>query len=93
MLRVQRADYSCRHDRRKRPNQSAHQWLEEAAELLGVDKHDATALVRELLDLTKDVAHNRARPAAPLTAYLVGLASQDTQEARANIVKLKAAIQ
>ncbi len=77
----------------KDPIQSAHQWLEEAAELLGVDKHDATALVRELLDLTKDVAHNRARPAAPLTAYLVGLASQDTQEARANIVKLKAAIQ
>lgn len=27
-----------------------------------------------VLDLTRDVAHNVARPAAPLTAYLLGLA-------------------
>lgn len=28
-----------------------------------------------LLDLTRDVAHGVARPAAPLTAYLAGLAA------------------
>lgn len=28
-----------------------------------------------VLDLTKDVAHNIARPAAPLTAFYVGLAA------------------
>jgi hypothetical protein len=28
-----------------------------------------------LLDLTRDVAHGVARPAAPLTAFLVGLAA------------------
>lgn len=28
-----------------------------------------------ILDLTKDVAHNVARPAAPLSAFLVGLAA------------------
>ena len=28
-----------------------------------------------LLDLTKEVAHGVARPAAPLTAFLVGLAA------------------
>jgi len=28
-----------------------------------------------VLDLTRDVAHNVARPAAPLTAFLVGLAA------------------
>jgi hypothetical protein len=27
-----------------------------------------------VLDLTRDVAHGVARPAAPLTAYLVGMA-------------------
>ena len=27
-----------------------------------------------MLDLTRDVAHGVARPAAPLTAYLVGVA-------------------
>ena len=27
-----------------------------------------------MLDLTRDVAHGVARPAAPLTAYLVGMA-------------------
>ena len=28
-----------------------------------------------VLDMTKDVAHGVARPAAPLTAYLMGLAA------------------
>jgi hypothetical protein len=29
---------------------------------------------RTILDMTKDVAHNVDRPAAPVTAYLVGIA-------------------
>lgn len=74
------------------PIQTAHEWLEEAAETLGLDKADATALIRELLDLTKDVAHLRSRPAAPLTAFVVGLASPDVESARANIARLKAAV-
>ena len=40
---------------------------------LGIDE---AAVDREMiLDLTKDVAHNVARPAAPLAAFLVGLAA------------------
>ncbi|OFP29702.1 DUF6457 domain-containing protein [Corynebacterium sp. HMSC068G04] len=74
------------------PIRTAHQWLQEAAELLDVSPTDATALVTELLDLTKDVAHTQSRPAAPLTAYLVGLASKDTAEARAHIATLKEAL-
>lgn len=74
------------------PIQSAHKWLEEAAVLVGLEPADATALIRELLDLTKDVAHNRSRPAAPLTAYLVGLASSNVEEARAHIETLKKAV-
>lgn len=72
--------------------ESAHQWLVTAAEQLGLDKTEATSLTRELLDLTKDVAHNRSRPAAPLTAYLVGLASKDGAEARGHVEKLRALI-
>ena len=49
-------------------------------------------MIKELLDLTKDVAHTQSRPAAPLTAYLVGLASKNTDEARAHIATLKEAL-
>lgn len=75
------------------PLQSAHEWLEEAARHLGLDPQEATALSREILDLTKDVAHNRSRPAAPLTAFLVGLASGNAEEARSNIDVLKQELQ
>ncbi|MGV0325878.1 DUF6457 domain-containing protein [Corynebacterium confusum] len=75
------------------PVQSAHEWLEEAARHLHLDPKEATALIREILDLTKDVAHNRSRPAAPLTAFLVGLASSDVDEARSNIDTLKQVLQ
>jgi hypothetical protein len=48
-------------------------WLAAAADALGIDRG---AVQRDLLlDLTRDVAHGVARPAAPLTAFLVGLAA------------------
>ena len=48
-------------------------WVAEVCEQLGVD---AGAVDRDaILDLARDVAHNVARPAAPLTAFLVGLAA------------------
>jgi hypothetical protein len=48
-------------------------WLDEAAEALGVEAPDA-ALRAAVLDLARDVAHNVARPGAPLTAFLLGVA-------------------
>lgn len=46
-------------------------WLTTAADALGVgDEVDVTLV----LDLARDVAHGVARPAAPLTAYLLGVA-------------------
>jgi hypothetical protein len=49
------------------------EWIATVSRALGLDKAE---LDRDLiLDLTKDVAHNIARPAAPLTAFLVGLAA------------------
>ncbi|ORA26942.1 DUF6457 domain-containing protein [Mycobacterium aquaticum] len=48
------------------------QWLVAAKAELGID---IEVDVDELLDMTKEVAHNVARPAAPLTAFLVGYAA------------------
>ena len=48
------------------------QWTAAVCADLGLDANDAD--LRAVLDLTRDVAHGVARPAAPLTAYLVGVA-------------------
>lgn len=50
-------------------------WLEQVSAQLGQDPAVIQSLLDELLDLTRDVAHGPSRPAAPLTAFLVGLAS------------------
>jgi hypothetical protein len=47
-------------------------WIDAAKVELGID---LDVDVAELLDMTKVVAHNVARPAAPLTAFLVGYAA------------------
>jgi len=44
-----------------------------------------------VLDLARDVAHNVARPAAPLTTYLAGVAvgaGQDASDVAARITRL-----
>lgn len=49
-----------------------HEWVDAACAELGIEPAEArTSLV---LDLARDVAHNTVRPAAPVTAYLLGLA-------------------
>ena len=47
-------------------------WVMAVDRELGLTAMPADA--RTILDLTKDVAHNVDRPAAPVTAYLVGIA-------------------
>lgn len=48
------------------------QWTAAVCADLGLD---ASAVdLRAVLDLARDVAHGVARPAAPFTAYLVGVA-------------------
>jgi Domain of unknown function (DUF6457) len=47
-------------------------WIALVCADLGVDP--ATVDVRQILDLARDAAHAVERPAAPLTAYLLGLA-------------------
>jgi len=46
-------------------------WLVALAEKLGLDPADVPTAA--LLDVARDVAHNVARPAAPLSTFLVGL--------------------
>ena len=51
-------------------------WVLELADALDVD---AAAIDRNLLlDVARDAAHGVARPAAPLTTFLVGLAAAHT---------------
>lgn len=47
-------------------------WVDEVATALGVDLE---VDINGLLDLARDAAHNVARPAAPLTTFLVGYAA------------------
>ncbi|MDH6134580.1 hypothetical protein P3T37_003984 [Kitasatospora sp. MAA4] len=47
-------------------------WITEAKNELGID---LAVDIPELLDLARVVAHGVARPAAPLTAFLVGYAA------------------
>ncbi|MCC2333115.1 DUF6457 domain-containing protein [Cellulomonas wangsupingiae] len=50
-------------------------WTGRVAPLLGVDPEVVAATGDDVLDMVRDVAHGVVRPAAPLTAYLVGLAA------------------
>ena len=47
-------------------------WVEAAAAELGLDPGDVEP--KAVLDVARDVAHQVLRPAAPLTAYLLGVA-------------------
>ncbi|MFP3712141.1 DUF6457 domain-containing protein [Puerhibacterium sp. TATVAM-FAB25] len=49
-----------------------HAWVEHVAVRLGVPREAID--VDALLDLTRDVAHQVARPAGPLTTFLLGYA-------------------
>lgn len=54
------------------PPEALDEWLAAAAEELGLDENEVD--IATLLDVAKDVAHNVARPAAPLSTFLLGLA-------------------
>ena len=49
-----------------------HDWIDELCDVLDIEAEVDEGLV---LDLTKVVADNVARPAAPITAYLLGFAA------------------
>ena len=49
-------------------------------------------LVTAVLDLTADVAHGVSRPAAPVTAFLVGLAAGGAADPAAAVAEHTAAV-
>jgi hypothetical protein len=55
------------------------EWVAAACAELGLDP--AAVDIRQILDLARDVAHQVDRPAAPVTAYLLGLAAGGGQPA------------
>jgi len=66
-------------------------WTAAACADLGVDP--AAVDVRQILDLARDAAHQVDRPAAPVTAYLLGLAvgrGMSAEEAAARLTALAA---
>lgn len=64
-------------------------WLAAARETLGLD--DASVDIGMVLNVARDVAHDVARPAAPLSTFLLGLAvgrAGATPEALAECTRL-----
>ncbi len=49
-------------------------WTDRAASELGLGDVLDDVAIATILDLARDAAHNVARPAAPLTTFLLGLA-------------------
>ena len=73
------------------PPEALDEWTRAACAELGLDASDVDIAL--VLDLARDVAHGVARPAAPLTAFLAGLAagrSTDPDAARTAIAKVTA---
>lgn len=72
------------------------EFLAEVSAALGTDPALIQEVRDDLLDLTKDVAHNAIRPAAPLSAFLVGLSlgqgatAEQVREAVAKVSKVVA---
>ena len=55
---------------------TTHEWLDAVSAELGISPELTRAAVGDILKLTADVAHNGpSRPAAPTTAFVVGLAA------------------
>ena len=61
-----------------RPSFSASEmdrWLASVADALDLDLAVLNEVLAPVLDMVRDVAHGVSRPAAPLTAFVLGLAT------------------
>ena len=63
-------------------------WTAAACGDLGIDP--AAVDVRQILDLARDAAHQVDRPAAPVTAYLLGVAVGSGMPAERAAARLRA---
>lgn len=53
-------------------------WLEAVCQELDIEPSVLDETIDPLLDLIRDVAHGPSRPAAPLTAFLIGISAGAT---------------
>ena len=70
------------------PTTEMDSWLTEACDLLGLPDVPGPDLRDRVLELARDVAHGVARPAAPLTTFLLGIAVGTTQADAAEVQRL-----
>jgi len=71
------------------PPEALDEWLAALAARLGLDADLVPTGL--LLDVARDVAHNVARPAAPLSLFLVGLAAAQNGGSTEDIAAASAA--
>ncbi len=65
------------------------EWVDLVCRELDIaDAVSPAAMQSRVLDMSRDVAHDVARPAAPLTAYLLGLAAGRTIDPEATADEL-----
>lgn len=65
------------------------QWITQLAAEVGVDPPGE---VTDLLDATRNIAHNVSRPAAPLSLYVLGLAAGAGMDKAELIAKVNALV-
>lgn len=65
-------------------------WADRAIAELGLDVVLDDVAIARILDLARDAAHHVARPAAPVTTYLLGLAVGRGTDANAAAGRLSA---
>jgi hypothetical protein len=69
------------------------EWTRSVCAALGITELvDPSETTRLVLDLARDVAHGVARPAAPLTAYLLGVAAGRATDPAASSSELAARV-
>lgn len=71
------------------PPEALNEWLVALTARLGLDPDEVP--VAALLDVARDVAHNVARPAAPLSTFLIGLAAAKDGGSAADVERASAA--
>lgn len=70
------------------PPEAIDDWAAAACAEVGLDPADVDIAL--ILDLARDVAHGVARPAAPVTAFIAGLAAGRSGDATGAIARLSA---
>lgn len=68
---------------------NVQQWSDQVCEALGIEIEPD---LRAILDTARDVAHTIERPAAPVTAFLVGYAAARRGGSAADVAEVDAVV-